>query len=100
LGFATYTAYLASDLWKRIRMMALKRDRFTCRCCGGRATQVHHRKYEYRVMIGERLGDLISLCDPCHEHIEFDDGSKTGTTGAMRRFHQRRREMLAQKGAA
>ena len=93
LGFPTYRDYLASDLWREVRLRALRRDRFACRCCGDRATQVHHRKYEYRVMKGEVLGHLLSLCERCHKSIEFrDDGQKTGTTGAMTRFHRMRRE--------
>jgi hypothetical protein len=37
--------YLKSEAWKRKRYVVLKRDNWRCVYCGGRATQVHHKKY-------------------------------------------------------
>jgi 5-methylcytosine-specific restriction endonuclease McrA len=37
--------YLKSDEWQRKRFVVLKRDNWQCVYCGGRATQVHHKRY-------------------------------------------------------
>jgi hypothetical protein len=58
---------LPSDEWKRKRYVVLKRDNWTCLRCGGRATQVHHKKYA-RTNIGrEPIEWLESVCDQCHK---------------------------------
>ena len=75
LGFSSYTLYLQSDLWYTIRRAVLKRDRHVCRCCmEARATQVHHLKYSARVLRGENIGWLISVCAGCHERSSVDEG--------------------------
>ena len=35
-------AFYHSRAWKTARALALHRDMYTCRDCGGRATEVHH----------------------------------------------------------
>lgn len=72
LGFATYEAYLASDLWRRVRRAVLNRDRHRCRC-GVKATQVHHRRYAKADLSGQTLRYLVAICEPCHRF-----GSKDG----------------------
>jgi hypothetical protein len=49
-GRRTYyrDTYLSSDDWKRKRSLVLKRDRYRCVFCGGRAMQVHHKQYARR----------------------------------------------------
>ena len=42
--------YLKSDAWKRKRYVVLRRDNWRCVYCGGRATQVHHKRYAKRNM--------------------------------------------------
>lgn len=60
-----------------IRNIALYRDGYQCRICTAKATSVHHISYDVDVMYGSNLSPLVSLCDPCHEKIEFDeDGNK------------------------
>jgi hypothetical protein len=60
--------YLKSDAWKRKRYVVLKRDNWKCVYCGGRATQVHHKRYA-RVNIGkEPIEWLVSVCKPCHDN--------------------------------
>lgn len=86
LGFSRYLGYLHSDLWKSIRLRVLMRDRFSCRMCGARANQVHHRRYVMSAMDGTNIGLLVSLCGKCHELIEFKDGVKTSLSTANRRF--------------
>lgn len=58
---------LTSDAWKRKRHVVLERDHSTCVRCGGRATQVHHKKYA-RTNIGkEPIEWLESVCSHCHK---------------------------------
>lgn len=59
--------YLKSDEWRRKRYLVLKRDNWTCVYCGGRATQVHHKKYLKRKLGKEPIKWLVSICRPCHD---------------------------------
>src|SRR5262245_9683587 len=54
--------YLKSDDWKRKRAVVLKRDNHRCVCCGGRATQVHHKRYARRNIGKEPIEWLVSVC--------------------------------------
>jgi hypothetical protein len=75
-----YLQYLKRPLWtKEIRPRILERDKHVCRCCGGAATQVHHRSYAPAVMRGENDDELASLCDGCHNYIGFDESGKKRT---------------------
>jgi hypothetical protein len=74
-----YQRYRETPLWRKIRRRVLKRDERVCRCCRGEATQVHHRSYAPEVMRGENDDELVSLCEGCHNHIEFDDFGKERT---------------------
>ena len=59
--------YLKSNAWKRKRYVVLRRDSWRCVYCGGRATQVHHKKYA-PVNIGkEPIEWLVSVCKLCHD---------------------------------
>lgn len=59
--------YLKSDAWKRKRYVVLKRDNWRCGYCGGRATQVHHKKYAKYNIGKEPIEWLISVCKSCHD---------------------------------
>jgi 5-methylcytosine-specific restriction endonuclease McrA len=61
--------YLKSDAWQRKRYVVLKRDNWRCVYCGGRATQVHHKRYAKRNIGKEPIDWLISVCDNCHNSI-------------------------------
>lgn len=86
LGFETYSEYLQSDLWKSIRQWVLKRDRYICRRCKGRAWQVHHKKYVMKAMNGTNLGLLVSLCGDCHKFCEWDGNRKVMPSRANHRI--------------
>jgi len=58
--------YLKSDDWKRKRWVVLKRDDHRCVYCGGRASQVHHKRYARRNIGKEPIEWLVSTCDSCH----------------------------------
>ena len=59
--------YLKSDEWKRKRYVVLKRDNWRCVYCGGRATQVHHKRYAKRNIGKEPIEWLVSICKSCHD---------------------------------
>ena len=59
--------YLKSDAWKRKRYVVLRRDNWRCVYCGGRATQVHHKRYAKRNIGKEPIDWLVSVCKPCHD---------------------------------
>ena len=87
MGFATYSDYLASDLWAAIRTRVLERDNCTCCVCKREAETVHHKKYDDATMDGRRIDTMVSLCNACHYAIEFGDcGNKTGLREANRRL--------------
>jgi len=48
--------------WRRIRLVVLRRDRWTCRRCGRPANQVDH------IVPGDdhRPANLQALCKSCH----------------------------------
>lgn len=86
LGFSDYRSYLDSSLWAQIRSRVYARDCHKCQACLQKATCVHHRSYRLPVMRGDRCAMLISLCDQCHEYVEFDSGQKL--------FDERKKELL------
>lgn len=63
--------YLKSEAWKRKRYVVLKRDNWRCAYCGGRATQVHHKRYAKHNIGKEPIEWLVSVCKSCHnkQHI-------------------------------
>ena len=61
-----YREYLKSDAWQRKRYVVLKRDNWTCKECGAKATEVHHLKYAKYQIGKEPIDWLVSLCSPCH----------------------------------
>ena len=58
--------YLESEAWKRKRYVVLKRDNWRCVYCGGRATEVHHKKYAKYNIGKEPIEWLVSVCKSCH----------------------------------
>ena len=75
LGFASYTDYLRSDLWKEVRGRVLKR-RYGCKICPKIANQVHHIYYTYENLSGKSLNGLWSLCAECHVACEFNSNNE------------------------
>lgn len=64
-----YTAYINSPAWRAIRARAIFRDGAQCRLCGSRQKlEVHHLTY-IRFGGEELPGDLITLCEACHERL-------------------------------
>lgn len=87
LGFTSYSAYLASPLWKKIRAVARQRGGMWCALCQERGTQIHHRHYGRRVLAGKKTSGLVLLCSRCHRAVEFfNDGFKRRAEDVDREF--------------
>jgi hypothetical protein len=91
-----YEDYLQSPFWFVIRNIVLYRDDFKCRVCGAKATTVHHISYDPDVFYGKDLEPLVSLCEPCHTAIEFDEDGRKIIDLAVKK---ERYEMLREKAA-
>jgi len=65
-----YRQYLLGKTWGSIRSRVMKRDRWTCQCCGNKGDNAHHIKYTPRNLSGRsELKFIITLCRTCHEDI-------------------------------
>lgn len=94
LGFGSYAAYLASDLWRRIKRLVFAAKGNQCWLCVFRsANQVHHCRYSRLDLLGKRLIGMFPLCDGCHVSIEFDENGRKRTVPEMRQAFN-----LAKKG--
>ncbi len=71
MGFATYLEYLASPLWKSIRVDVFKLHGDKCLICKSPWQCVHHLSYGRDVLDGKDLGKLTPLCLECHYKVEF-----------------------------
>lgn len=93
LGFASYSAYLDSDLWKGIRERVLARDRGICQVCKGPGSQAHHRVYALVGLLGKRIENIVTICRACHQLVEFaNDGSKRSVRSARAAYRRLRRQ--------
>lgn len=72
-GFNSYSAYLASDMWRETKRRFFKSKaptkneagQFCCaRCRATQSLQVHHRTY--KSLLKEHINHLIILCGDCH----------------------------------
>lgn len=66
LGFLCYADYLSSSIWEKIRREVLERFAGICSACGGRATQVHHKRYTAANLLGRSHKGLTAMCYACH----------------------------------
>ncbi len=65
-AISSYNEYLQSSIWDEKREDVLLRDDYTCQSCGDtQGLHVHH--ITYKRLGNERMEDLITLCDRCHE---------------------------------
>ena len=65
----TYTAYLHSKHWKKVRSIALQNAGYKCQACSCKDTilDVHHNSYDR--LGNEDPSDLIVLCRSCHSKV-------------------------------
>jgi 5-methylcytosine-specific restriction endonuclease McrA len=81
--WADYNAYMLSPEWRAKRAAVLERDDWLCQGCRvNRAAQVHHLHYPQNCQPGsaewiskEKLFDLVSVCDDCHDDIHRVESS-------------------------
>jgi hypothetical protein len=67
LGYLSYEEYLQSPHWLSTRTAYMRVYGWDCKRCDGKASQLHHQTYD---RLGhERLDDLASVCDGCHEIV-------------------------------
>lgn len=72
-----------------VRQYVLKRDNYTCQCCGAHTTakkvvKLHVHHLESRKVGGHAPSNLITLCATCHDNLHKGkitlDGKKRGKT--------------------
>lgn len=72
-----------------VRQYVLKRDNYTCQCCGAhttakKAVKLHVHHLESRKVGGNAPSNLITLCTACHDSLHKGkvtlDGKKRGKT--------------------
>lgn len=72
-----------------VRQYVLKRDNYTCQCCGAHTTakkvvKLHVHHLESRKVGGNAPSNLITLCTTCHDNLHKGkvtlDGKKRGKT--------------------
>ena len=71
------TDYQLGELYDsyNVRQYVLKRDNYTCQCCGAKNVKLHVHHKESRKTGSEAPWDKITLCEDCHEGIHL--GTKT-----------------------
>jgi 5-methylcytosine-specific restriction endonuclease McrA len=69
-----YQEYLASDRWKSLRGLVLRRDGYICQAClSAPASEVHHLVYN---LGHEAAFELVAVCAGCHDRLH-DRGGRT-----------------------
>lgn len=67
-------SYYASPWWRSVRQQRIAHDSAMCVNCKSEGSLVvHHWKYQ---LFDERLCDLMTLCDSCHERIHSNPAIK------------------------
>lgn len=100
MGFATYSEYLGSDLWKSIRGRALSFYGRRCRVCGkARRIQVHHEAYTEANLSGASMEGLKVICERHHRKAEYSRGRKVSLAIANARLEAMSRKKRKLPGA-
>lgn len=79
VGYATYTEYKRSPLWKRIRTSIFMVYKWKCGICSNKADHVHHLDYSPEALTGSDPSKLIAVCKSCHDKIELDESGNKRT---------------------
>ena len=71
----SYSEYLQTNHWQKIRRQALKRAKYKCQLCSKHNTElhVHHKTYEHIGQEHNYQDDLIVLCKDCHAKFHGKD---------------------------
>jgi len=89
LGYNSYAEYLESSLWATVRRKGWAQHGNDCKLCGEKANVLHHLSYSKAVLVGDKIGELVPLCDLCHTKVEFlEDGKKRTLLEARNAYSQ------------
>lgn len=89
MGFKSYSAYLRSQLWARIRRHAFGVLGSNCAVCDEKAEVIHHTRYSLSDLKGQTIDFMVQLCNDCHESIERHvDGKKTSLKAANKKLYE------------
>lgn len=81
-----YREYLRSPEWRERSRACLKRDQYTCQCCGSQGVPLHARSTRGSVLIRKGVEvDLITLCDECHHIGRLSERAESRPSCARRR---------------
>ncbi len=73
---APYAERRRSKEWTVLRSYVFRRDGYRCKLCGRSDLPLHLHHNTYANYAAERLEDLITLCEVCHErHHRLEDAS-------------------------
>lgn len=96
MGFRSYTAYLQSPVWGKIRSRVYAAKGKRRRTCPAPATCVHHTSYKSVVLRGKDISPLFPLCGDCHKAVEFDEtGRKRDMNEVQKVFNDRKKDVPA-----
>lgn len=89
LGFASYRAYLDSELWDGIRREVFVARGSVCTLCPERATELHHGRYHRSDLTGLTRKHIHPICRGCHDKIEIrDDRTKRPLEEVVQEFRR------------
>lgn len=95
MGYKNYSEYLASELWRSIRIRVFAKYGCACKVCTYPAMCVHHLSYSLSVLLGRSLHKLVPLCYNCHNLIEFTPTGRKRTLAKANSAYFRMRKSNA-----
>lgn len=82
---ASYKKFLETPYWEAVRTAVINRDGKRCTKCGStKRLQAHHKTYEHHGKEHLHLGDLTTLCQPCHKAVHKRQKSLANAKKARR----------------
>jgi len=70
-SIGTHFGYYETRYWALVRQAVLARDSATCFRCQGSAGYVHHLNYNFTGRDHLYPENLVSVCGPCHQMVEY-----------------------------
>lgn len=78
-----YNRYMKSTAWKKRRLSFLDSNPSCYACHSKEKLNVHHIRYQTPFDGKEPDGNLLSLCEPCHNELHSNPGSAEDATIAF-----------------
>lgn len=69
----SYSVYLETDYWRRVRGQAMHAANHQCKCGETEKLQVHHKKYCARYTEHLNMNLLEVVCSRCHAQAHGED---------------------------